>query len=72
MDVQLYVSPQRPPPKRPGDEGDGPLDSRVSCQSGVVPPLEYFLAQGVGYEETSSRGIRRWRILAVALADSLF
>ncbi|RXN09367.1 hypothetical protein ROHU_011094 [Labeo rohita] len=44
LDVQLYVSPQRPPPKRPGDESDGPLDSRVSCQSGVVPPLEYFLA----------------------------
>ncbi|RXN36746.1 hypothetical protein ROHU_002683 [Labeo rohita] len=72
MDVLLYVSPQRPPPKRPVDERDGSLDPLMSCQSGIVPPLENFFAEVVRNKESPSGGLG-WRgFQAVTLADSLF
>ncbi|RXN17981.1 hypothetical protein ROHU_007902 [Labeo rohita] len=72
MDVLLYVSPQRPPPKRPADKRDGPLDPLMSCQCGIVPPLENFFAEMVGHKESPSGGFRWRRFQTVTLADSLF
>ncbi|RXN35750.1 hypothetical protein ROHU_000307 [Labeo rohita] len=72
MDVLLYVSPQRLPPKRPADKRDRPLDPLVTCQGGIVPPLENLSAEMVGHKEAPSGGFGWRRGLAVTLADSLF